>query len=252
MLGFTLFVSIILGFFLLLRWMRRREIEAFRDADLSVFEDFKATENYDTPARLREAEPADIRTSQLVDSALKNIPQDKSVQIALFQLKEKVFDEVHRHFYENLESVIGGRYRIFVDVPLMDFVRLKEGKDGDGQLKGKNISYLICGRDQLDVFCGIQLKGAGQTFSQYADYLDSLFVQLGRPILHFPLVNHVSVDEIEEQLAPLMHPVESVKQCDLCGKAMAIRKAVKGKNAGKRYWVCDGFPGCNSIVRIGN
>ncbi len=249
--GFVLFVSISLGFFLLLRWMRKREVEAFRDADLSVFEDFKTKEKVDTASHRNGSQQIDLRTSLLVDSALQNLPRKEPVRIASFQLKEKVFDEVHRSFYENLESVIAGRYRVFVEVPLVDFVRPAEGANGDGQLEGKTISYLLCGKDTLVVFCGVQLKGAGRDISQYAEFLDSLFVQLGVPILHFPMVSHISVEEIKEQLEPLLEPDGLARQCGRCGKSMAIRKAMKGKNRGKRYWVCDGFPGCNSIVRIG-
>ena len=37
---------------------------------------------------------------------------------------------------------------------------------------------------------------------------------------------------------------KTVPSCPLCGKAMALRIARQGKNAGSRFWGCRAFPEC--------
>lgn len=38
--------------------------------------------------------------------------------------------------------------------------------------------------------------------------------------------------------------------CPKCGKPMALRTAQKGKNAGKQFWGCTGYPECKKIAEI--
>ena len=38
--------------------------------------------------------------------------------------------------------------------------------------------------------------------------------------------------------------------CPKCGSPMILRKAAKGKNAGKEFWGCTGYPECNGVVNI--
>ncbi|MCL2651792.1 MAG: topoisomerase DNA-binding C4 zinc finger domain-containing protein [Candidatus Azobacteroides sp.] len=37
---------------------------------------------------------------------------------------------------------------------------------------------------------------------------------------------------------------ENAPACPNCGKPMTIRKAATGKNAGKEFWGCTGYPEC--------
>jgi four helix bundle suffix protein len=38
--------------------------------------------------------------------------------------------------------------------------------------------------------------------------------------------------------------------CPKCGKPMALRTAQKGKNAGKQFWGCSGYPECKNVADI--
>lgn len=42
---------------------------------------------------------------------------------------------------------------------------------------------------------------------------------------------------------------ESKPVCPTCGKAMVLRTAQSGRNAGKQFWGCTGYPECKGIVR---
>lgn len=40
------------------------------------------------------------------------------------------------------------------------------------------------------------------------------------------------------------------KVCPKCGAEMMLRKARKGKNAGKEFWGCSGFPKCRNVIEV--
>lgn len=44
--------------------------------------------------------------------------------------------------------------------------------------------------------------------------------------------------------------VEAIPSCPICGKAMVLRTAQKGKSAGKQFWGCSGYPDCKGLVDI--
>jgi restriction system protein len=46
-------------------------------------------------------------------------------------------------------------------------------------------------------------------------------------------------DESDKKKAP---------KCSKCGKPMALRTAQKGKNSGKQFWGCTGYPECKNIA----
>ncbi|MFP6808733.1 MAG: hypothetical protein VB957_16385 [Pseudomonadales bacterium] len=60
--GFILFLLLVIGFVMLLRYLRRREIEAFHDADLSDLEEFKEIKQVAAP------EPMSHQYSQMATS----------------------------------------------------------------------------------------------------------------------------------------------------------------------------------------
>jgi four helix bundle suffix protein len=43
---------------------------------------------------------------------------------------------------------------------------------------------------------------------------------------------------------------QNVPACPNCGKPMTQRKATTGKNAGKEFWGCTGFPDCKTVQEI--
>jgi len=41
---------------------------------------------------------------------------------------------------------------------------------------------------------------------------------------------------------------DRIPQCPKCGKSMVLRTAQKGRNAGKQFWGCTGYPDCKGVV----
>jgi predicted RNA-binding Zn-ribbon protein involved in translation (DUF1610 family) len=249
MMAFTTLVGIFVAMAILLRYLRKREIEAFREADMSVFEDFR------TVRGRKPADPAAIKAQAPAtsNSNVVKLPASESSQpvAPVYELKNGLFDEVHRLFYERLEKVAGAKYRIFVAVPLEDFVRVSQEKTGERILRGRKISFLLCNRNVMSVACGVQLRGAGSEYIRQFDFLQELFRQIEKPLLEFPLINNISEQEIREKLQEVLAESPLTRSCPKCGKEMTMRKAVKGRNSGKTFWVCTEFPSCKGITRIG-
>ena len=44
------------------------------------------------------------------------------------------------------------------------------------------------------------------------------------------------------------NPSARIPACPLCGKAMVLRTAQKGKKAGKQFWGCSTYPDCMGVV----
>jgi ssDNA-binding Zn-finger/Zn-ribbon topoisomerase 1 len=43
---------------------------------------------------------------------------------------------------------------------------------------------------------------------------------------------------------------QNAPTCPTCGKPTTLRKAATGKNAGKEFWGCTGYPECKGVVNI--
>lgn len=46
------------------------------------------------------------------------------------------------------------------------------------------------------------------------------------------------------------NPAERIPPCPQCGKAMVLRTAKSGKNAGKQFWGCSAYPDCKGAVNL--
>jgi len=46
------------------------------------------------------------------------------------------------------------------------------------------------------------------------------------------------------------HASDPIPPCPECGKAMVLRTAQKGKNTGKQFWGCSGYPDCKGLLDV--
>jgi four helix bundle suffix protein len=45
-------------------------------------------------------------------------------------------------------------------------------------------------------------------------------------------------------------PADEAPPCPQCGKAMVVRTAKSGKNAGNQFWGCSDYPDCKGVVKL--
>lgn len=240
MTGFLVFVIIVVAIVVLFRYWRKREMEAFMGADVADFEELSELAGH---TKLMESQAPDRNVVSIPGEQVGQQPAPE------FELRGAVFDEVHRHCLQTLEQVAGHRYRVLAHVPLQDVVRAERG-ERQNRLKGESISFLLCEKTSMEMVCGVLLKGSGQSEVMRAEFLDEVFRQIGRPLIVLPMATEYSTLELEESLSGVLDDAPLSRNCPKCGKEMLMRKAVKGRNAGKSFWVCKEFPSCKGIMRI--
>jgi four helix bundle suffix protein len=45
-------------------------------------------------------------------------------------------------------------------------------------------------------------------------------------------------------------PTRQIPNCPQCGRAMSLRTAKQGKNAGHQFWGCTAYPDCKGIIQV--
>ena len=256
--GFFFFVVFITGVVLLLRYLRQREVESFMDSDMEDFQTFRQThETLTKPDPIIAQAKAYAATNPGVielkkDSFGAGSGVNPASMIAdaplpvLHRLKSYSFDEVTRNMLLLLEKVTPRGVLVLLNVPLSEFVRSDTGETSN--LAAIKVAYLLCDATRLDVICGVQHRDAGATGRQSIDHVKSVFGDIDLPLLEFPVSNDISEHEVRDKLDPVLLGSE-VQTCPGCAGSMTIRKATKGKSAGRIFWVCNHFPTCRGVTR---
>jgi len=236
--GFLIFLLIVAAIVMLFRYMRKREIEAFRQADMGALDSFNS-----------EREKAGMEPVTLPDEALiaraaqlVKVPEEK-LEV---ELRKGLFDEIHHRFFLELEQAVGGKLRIFVHVPVNSIVRAEA--EMQNRLSHKTVSFVLCEPASLSVVAAIQLKNAGAGAQQDQELKTRIFEEVELPLLSYPMIGGISAAEILDQLGPVLEKREIV--CPDCGGDMQIRKVSRGKNAGQSFKVCQRYPSCKGRFQI--
>lgn len=237
---FVGFLGLVAGLF---RHLRKREIDAFMEADLSVFQEFAA----------RRDEIGEVPKSEERAFAANNVVSLRSARSVRkpevrYVARDAMFDEIHRHFLGVLERVLDNRFRVFVHVPLNDFLR---DATGNADLRNRFVSFLVCDRAHLRIACGIMLQGASPMETTNYRFLEEVFRQIDKPLIAFPMLASYSHREVREKIGSALKASLLSRVCPKCGGDMAVRRVVKGINAGKTFWVCKAFPTCKGVLRTG-
>ncbi|MBO6563783.1 MAG: topoisomerase DNA-binding C4 zinc finger domain-containing protein [Pseudomonadales bacterium] len=252
--GFLIFVGILAGIGYLLNDMRKREQEKFMDADMVDFHHFREQQKQE-----EEPDPLIARAEAYAalnpDVVTLKKPQEPELDPlvftdapdpTLFELRDQVFDEVTRNMLMLFHRVLPHGVNVLLDVSLSDFVK----NDGSSltNLDTTKVAYLMVETADMKIVCGAQHRDAGVTGRQSIDTVKQVFGDINIPLVEFPVSNDISEHEVHDKLDPILIGKDS-QSCPKCGESMAIRKAVKGKNAGNIFWVCTNFPGCKGVVR---
>ncbi len=255
--GLFIVLVLLAGIGYLLIYLRKREVEKFMDADMVDFHHFKDTQQADAEepdplmaraeayaamnpgvVALRKPQKAEPDPLLLVD------PPDP----VLFELREDSFDEVRRNMMILLNRVAPEGVTVLLDVPLAEFVQTSQASVTN--LDATRITYLLCEQRDMSIVCGAQHRDAGVTGRQSIDKVKRIFGDLGIPLIEFPVSNDISEFEVRDKLEHVLVGSDEQQACPVCGQTMSIRKAVKGKRAGRIFWVCTDFPSCRGVVKV--
>lgn len=196
--GFLAFLALVAVFVIVVRYLRKREVEAFMGEDLTVLKDFKPAKGPREPDQVQspivDVEALTARYPGVVKAAIETGGPD-------YELRELVFDEIHRNLLDILDQMLPSAYRVFVQVPLSAFVR---EVDGNASLYGKSVSVLVCERATCKVAFAILLRGAGAMEMENHRFLEELFRKLDRPLVVLPMVSGISREEVSDAISALI------------------------------------------------
>jgi hypothetical protein len=138
--GFFFFLVIITGLVLLLRYLRKREVESFMESDMADFQTFRQTHEV-----LKKPEPiiAQAEAYAAINPGVIELKKDSSGADAgvkadslffvdapapmLHRLKSYAFDEVTRNMLVLLGKVAPRGALVLLNVPLSEFVKTDTG-----------------------------------------------------------------------------------------------------------------------------
>ena len=254
--GLIIFIVVIAAIIYVFRYLRQREIDKFMDADMVDFQVFEVKNKQDEVSQdnglharaeaYAALNPDIVKIKPQADSAENAIPAYVPDPV-LYELKGRAFDEITGNMLRQLAEVLPREIIVLTNVPLSDFVK-SEAEGSEFKLSNNRVAFLLCEVNDLAVICGIQLKDMTTT-GQGMEFIKSVFGDIARPLIEFPLSNDISSYEIKAQLDGVLASRKQ-QSCPRCGESMSIRKAVKGKNAGSVFWVCTAFPACRGVVKV--
>ena len=242
---FFFLVVFITGLVFLLHYLRKREVEKFMESDIEGFQTLNQKrqllkkpdpiiaqdEAYTalTPCLIGRKQDSSGPDAEAVRDSLIF---DDALAPTLHRLKIYSFDEVIGNMLVLLEKIAPKGVLMLLNVSLSEFVKTETGEASD--LATIKVTDLLCNATTLDVICGAQHRDTGAAGRRSIDHVKSIFVDIGLPLLEFPVSNDISEHEVRDTLAPVLLDSE-IHACPGCAGPMTIRRAIRGKSAGKNF-----------------
>jgi hypothetical protein len=233
---------IIICIIALLVWLgrlwRKRELAKFRDVDAGMLQELRQQHPNDTetsgPLNLnRQSATTDLVSSDAPDTDPAKTEQRTPSNLPV--LKSRVIDPDLQLSLEQLERVVGDAYRLLVNVPLVDVLTTHH----EGQ-----VSLLLCDKVSAEPVLAIEFA------SRFTPGIGELLQQAGLPLLK------IDIGETETHLQSRLMAMNAswvvssapANSCPNCQGEMSLKAPKTGKNAGKRFWLCRAYPGCQGVI----
>ena len=130
-----------------------------------------------------------------------------------YELQETLFSPAERAFLGVLDLAVGDQARVFAKVRVADVLtpqaRLGKGKwqQAFDMISAKRFDYLLCHPTDLSFLCAVELDDSAHRHQKRKVrdlLLKSACDSAGLPLLQIPASSHYQVDELREQLLPLL------------------------------------------------
>lgn len=236
----TLFLVICIVAFLvwLARLLRRREVEKFRDVDAQMLSELRqqhpSEETPQTPTLPAAQAKTSFTPKELIEPSIPPATEAPNLTLA-----SQAFDSRWRQMLQLLEDQLAEGFRVISPAPLAVFTEGYANSD-------LALSYLIVDKDFKPVL-GVEFFDAGVTdaMSLVKDDLPVMRVQ-----------GTESAPSIRVKLKSLKAETVGVaksareQRCPKCSGSMSLKAPTSGKNAGRRYWLCNDYPRCRGTIAI--
>ncbi|EKP0308843.1 DUF2726 domain-containing protein [Aeromonas veronii] len=130
-----------------------------------------------------------------------------------YDLQETLFTPAERSFLGVLDLAVGDKARVFAKVRVADVLTPQAGigkskwQQHFNKISAKHFDYLLCHPADLSFICAIELDDSSHRHQKRKArdlFLKTACDSAGLPLLQIPASSHYLVDELREQILPLL------------------------------------------------
>lgn len=130
-----------------------------------------------------------------------------------YELRETLFSPAERSFLGVLDLAVGDKARVFAKVRVADVLtpeaRMGKSKwqQAFNKISAKHFDYLLCDPADLSFLCAVELDDSSHRHQKRKardQFLKEACEGAGLPLLQIPASSHYQVEELREQLLPLL------------------------------------------------
>lgn len=130
-----------------------------------------------------------------------------------YDLQETLFSPAERSFLGVLDLAVGDKARVFAKVRVADVLtpeaRMGKSKwqQAFNKISAKHFDYLLCHPADLSFLCAVELDDSSHRHQKRKArdlFLKEACDSAGLPLLQIPASSHYQVEELREQLLPLL------------------------------------------------
>lgn len=130
-----------------------------------------------------------------------------------YDLQEALFSPAERSFLGVLDLAVGDKARVFAKVRVADVLTPQAGlgkskwQQHFNKISAKHLDYLLCHPADLSFICAIELDDSSHRHQKRKArdlFLKTTCDSAGLPLLQIPASAHYQVEELREQILPLL------------------------------------------------
>ncbi|MGS3149670.1 DUF2726 domain-containing protein [Aeromonas sanarellii] len=139
--------------------------------------------------------------------------REKGGKAEPYDLQETLMSPAERTFFGVLDQAVGDKARVFAKVRVADVLTPETGmgkskwQQAFNKISAKHVDYLLCYPSDLSFICAIELDDSSHRHQKRKvrdSFLKAAFDSAGLPLLQIPASSHYQVEELREQILPLL------------------------------------------------
>jgi ssDNA-binding Zn-finger/Zn-ribbon topoisomerase 1 len=195
------------------------------------------------------------------------VTKDNEIEKLPYKVSDSLLTDAEASFYHSLRLYVGDRAVICPKVGLKDIFFIGKGAGKDymryyGKISQKHVDFLLCDPVSMKPLCGVELDDISHTQKKRQErdlFVKKVYREANLKLIRVSAKSGYTQTEIETALTGVFNtPIETLENqssdntilCPKCDIPMVLRRASRGKNAGREFYGCPNYPKCKEIINI--